>query len=49
MFWSRTGCCPDRAAAGVNLPEYYDGCYDDASLGINPDMTYDCDWAPAHI
>jgi glycine betaine/proline transport system substrate-binding protein len=33
----------------VNLPEYYEGCYEDASLGINPDMTYDCDWAGAEI
>ncbi len=26
----------------VEFPEYFDGCKDDASLGPNPDMTYDC-------
>ncbi len=26
----------------VEFPEYFEGCKDDASLGPNPDMTYDC-------
>ena len=26
----------------VEFPPYFDGCKDDASLGPNPDMTYDC-------
>ena len=26
----------------VEFPEYFDGCKDDASLGPNPDATYDC-------
>jgi glycine betaine/proline transport system substrate-binding protein len=28
----------------VDLPDYEDACYTDASWGINPDETYDCDW-----
>jgi glycine betaine/proline transport system substrate-binding protein len=26
----------------VEFPEYFEGCKEDASLGPNPDMTYDC-------
>ncbi len=49
MFWE-----PHWLHAKVNLervflPEYFDGCYEDASLGINPDDTYDCDWASSAI
>jgi len=49
MFWEPHWLHAQVDLVRVNLPEYYDGCYEDASQGVNPDMAYDCDWAGAEI
>ena len=33
----------------VALPPYEEGCYDDPSVGINPNVTWDCDWKRGSI
>ena len=49
MFWEPHWLHAQIDMERVNLPEYFEGCHDDASLGMNPDATYDCDWAGAEI
>lgn len=49
QFWSPHWLLAMVDLAVVDLPPYEDGCYDDASVGINPGAVYDCDWAPGHI
>jgi len=49
MFWEPHWLHAQIDLQRVYLPEYYDGCYEDASLGINPDAAYDCDWAGGEI
>ncbi|MEM7122756.1 MAG: ABC transporter substrate-binding protein [Pseudomonadota bacterium] len=49
MFWEPHWLHAQVDMERVYLPEYYDGCHDDASLGLNPDATYDCDWGGAEI
>lgn len=49
QFWSPHGIMADHALHAVALPEYWDGCNDDPSGGINPEATYDCDWSAARI
>ncbi len=49
MFWEPHWLHAQIDMQRVFLPEYYEGCHDDASLGLNPDATYDCDWASAEI
>jgi glycine betaine/proline transport system substrate-binding protein len=44
MFWEPHWLHAQIDMTRVYLPDYYDGCHDDASLGMNPDATYDCDW-----
>ena len=38
-----------RSEARLALPPYEAGCYEDASVGVNPDATYDCDWERGYI
>jgi len=33
----------------VSLPPYEEGCHDNASVGVNPNATWDCDWARGYI
>lgn len=49
MFWEPHWIHAQIDLQRVFLPEHFDGCHDDASLGLNPDMTYDCDWAGGEI
>ena len=49
MFWEPHWLHAQIDMTRIYLPEYYDGCHDDASLGLNPDATYDCDWSAAEI
>ncbi len=49
QFWSPHGILADYPLAEVGLPEYWDGCNEDPSGGVNPDATYDCDWSAARI
>jgi glycine betaine/proline transport system substrate-binding protein len=49
QFWSPHGIMADYSLTEVGLPEYWEGCNDDASGGSNPDATYDCDWSAARI
>ncbi len=49
MFWEPHWLHAQIDMERVYLPEYYDGCHDDASLGLNPNATYDCDWGGAEI
>ncbi len=49
MFWSPHWLMAEVELTNVALPPYEDGCYEDASVGTNPNATYDCDWARGHI
>ena len=49
MFWSPHWLMAEVELHAVSLPAYEDGCYDDASVGVNADVTFDCDWARGHI
>jgi len=49
MFWSPHWVTENIELHRVELPPYFDGCYEDASAGINPDMTYDCNWQGGHV
>ena len=50
MFWKPHWFHSQANLKVVNLPTYEPPCYEDASWGMNPDETYDCDWdASAHI
>ncbi len=49
MFWSPHWVHAAVTLHPVELPAYEDGCYEDASVGVNPDATYDCDWLRGRI
>lgn len=49
MFWEPHWIHAQVDLQRVYLPEYYEGCHDDPSLGINPELTWDCDWAGGEI
>ncbi|MET2830975.1 ABC transporter substrate-binding protein [Mesorhizobium shangrilense] len=49
MFFSPHWLFADVNLHMVALPPYFDGCYEDASLGVNPNATYDCDWQRGHV
>lgn len=44
MFWTPHWLFSEVEGEFVALPAYDGRCYEDASWGINPDKTYDCDW-----
>lgn len=48
-FWEPHWIMVDYDLIELPLPEYVEGCWEDPSLGINPDMTFDCGWAPTRI
>ena len=49
MFWSPHWLHAVVDLKTVTLPAYEAGCYDDASVGLNPKATYDCDWERGYI
>jgi glycine betaine/proline transport system substrate-binding protein len=49
QFWSPHGIFADVNLTPVPLPAYAEGCNTDPAVGVNPDATYDCDWAPARV
>lgn len=49
MFWAPHWVHAVVDLKAVALPPYEKGCYDDASVGVNPDATYDCDWERGYI
>ncbi len=49
MFWSPHWVHASVELHMLGLPAYEDGCYEDASVGVNPDSTYDCDWLRGRI
>lgn len=49
MFWSPHWLNAEVELYPVALPEYFDGCYDDAAAGVNPNAIYDCDWLKGHV
>lgn len=49
QFWAPHGAFAEHNLTPVPLPEYTEGCNDDPAVGINPNATYDCDWAAARV
>lgn len=49
MFWSPHWVHAGVKLTPVDLPPFEAGCQDDPSVGVNPDMTWDCDWERGHI
>ncbi len=44
MFWKPHWIFAKYDLKQVELPPYEEGCWDDPSVGINPDDVYDCDF-----
>jgi len=49
MFWAPHWVHAQIKLTHVDLPPYEAGCQDDASVGVNPDATWDCDWERGYI
>lgn len=49
MFWEPHWLWAQYDMTRVNLPAYVEGCDTDPSVGPDPDVVYDCDWAPGEI
>lgn len=49
MFWSPHWVHAVVDLSNVKLPPYQKGCEDDASVGVNPNATWDCDWERGYI
>lgn len=49
MFWTPHWVAAEVSLHTVDLPEYFDGCFEDASGGENPNATYDCDWDRGNV
>ncbi len=49
QFWAPHWLHADIEMEIVQLPPYAAGCHDDASWGVNPDSTWDCDWELGYI
>lgn len=48
-FWQPHWALAEYDTEWVALPAGTDDCYNDASWGVNPDMTGDCDFSPTRI
>ena len=48
-FWQPHWALAEYETEWVALPAGEDACYDDASWGVNPNATGDCDFAPTRI
>ncbi len=49
MIWQPHTLFAEVDLHAVELPPYYEGCYDNPSGGVNPNATYDCDWERGRI
>lgn len=49
MFWEPHWLHAQFDLVPVVLPDYYEGCETDASLGMNSDAVFDCDWPAAPV
>ena len=49
MFWAPHWLFAAVDLTNVDLPPYEDGCHDDPAVGVNPNATWDCDWARGYI
>ena len=49
MFWEPHWLFAVVDLTNVKLPPYEDGCHDDPAVGVNPNATWDCDWARGYI
>ena len=49
MFWAPHWAHAVANLTNVALPPYQAGCHDDASVGVNPNATWDCDWERGYI
>ncbi len=49
QFWSPHWVHAVTNLNHVSLPPYQAGCHDDASVGVNPSATWDCDWERGYI
>jgi len=49
MFWSPHWVHAVVKLNPVSLPPYEDGCTENASVGVNPNATWDCDWQRGYI
>lgn len=49
MFWAPHWVHAVVDLHPLDLPPYEAGCYDDKSVGVNPNATYDCDWERGYI
>jgi len=49
MFWSPHWVHAVVELRQVTLPPFEEGCQDDPAVGVNPNATWDCDWARGYI
>lgn len=49
LFWQPHWAMSAYDVQFVELPAAEDSCYSDASWGVNPNATHDCDFAPTRI
>lgn len=49
MFWSPHWVHAVADLTPVKLPPFEAGCHDDPAVGVNPNATWDCDWARGYI
>ena len=49
MFWEPHWMWAQYDMTRVNLPEHVEGCETDPAVGPDPEVVYDCDWAPGSI
>jgi glycine betaine/proline transport system substrate-binding protein len=49
MFWAPHWVHAVVPLENVSLPPFEAGCQDDASIGVNPNATWDCDWERGYI
>jgi len=49
MFWAPHWVHAVADLTPVSLPPFEEGCHDDPAVGVNPNATWDCDWARGYI